>query len=159
MLTTALLVVHVIGVIIWFGGLTFVTIVFFPMMYKTEGSFEKALLFQRVEHRFAGIVRWVVVIVGVTGFMLLSAKFGNNFLAVREGLGTLIMLGAWILYILVLLSERKLFEKLFSDPERINMNRALKVINALHWVLLTISYAAVATGVWFGHVETGVSTQ
>jgi len=88
----------------------------------------------------------------VTGFMLLSAKFGNNFLAVREGLGTLIMLGAWILYILVLLSERKLFEKLFSDPERINMNRALKVINALHWVLLTISYAAVATGVWFGHV-------
>jgi len=49
-----LLIIHVIGVIIWFGGLTFVTTVIFLMVYRLEGSLEKALLFQSVEHRFVG---------------------------------------------------------------------------------------------------------
>ena len=158
MFLTVLLVIHVIGIIIWIGGVTFVTTVVFPMMYKTESSLEKALMFQRVEHRFAGMVRVIIVVVGITGFMLLSAKFGSGFLAAREGLAFLIMLGAWALYVLVLLFERKMFKKLFADPEKINMNRALKMINVMHWVLLIVSYAAVATGVWFGHLPVPVAT-
>jgi uncharacterized membrane protein len=57
MFLTILLIIHVMGVIIWIGGVAFVTTVIFPLMYQTEGSLEKALLFQRVEHRFAGMVR------------------------------------------------------------------------------------------------------
>lgn len=151
MLSTGLLVIHVIGVIIWIGGVSFVTTVIFPMMYRTEGSLEKALLFQRVEHRFAGIVRWLIGIVGVTGFWILSVRFGFAVLFQRRGFGILIMLIAWAFYTGVLLSERKIFGKIFADPERIDMDRALKIINAMHWFLLTISFTAVATGVWFGH--------
>ncbi len=151
MFLAILLIIHVIAVIIWIGGVTFVTTVIFPMMYMTEGSIEKALLFQRVEHRFAGMVKWLIVIVGVTGFWLLYAQYGFAILAERKGLGILIMLFAWTLYATVLLSERKIFSKIFADPEKTDMDRALRLINAMHWALLIVSYAAVAGGVWFGH--------
>jgi uncharacterized membrane protein len=148
---TILLIIHVIGVIIWIGGVTFVTTVIFPMMYKTEGSLEKALLFQRVEHRFSAMVKWLLTIVGLTGFILLSAKYSFALLSTREGFGVLIMLSAWSFYAVILLFERKIFAKIFSAPEKINMNRALKLINGMHWVILSLSFLAVAAGVWFGH--------
>ena len=151
MFLTILLIIHVIGVIIWIGGVTFVTTVIFPMMYKTEGSLEKALLFQRVERRFSGMVKWLLAIVGLTGFILLSAKYSFALLSRREGFGVLIMLSAWSFYALILLFERRIFAKIFADPEKINMNRALKLINGMHWVILSLSFLAVAAGVWFGH--------
>jgi uncharacterized membrane protein len=153
MLLTILLIIHVICVIAWIGGVTFVTTVIFPMMYQTEGSLEKALLFQRVEHRFAAMVKWLIAIVGVTGFWLLSAKYGFAVLAQRRGLGIAIMLFVWTLYATILLLERKIFGRIFADPEKTDMNKALKLINAMHWFLVTISYSAVAGGVWFGHGE------
>jgi uncharacterized membrane protein len=147
---TILLIIHVICVIVWIGGVTFVTTVIFPMMYTTEGSLEKALMFQRVEHRFAGMVKWLIGIVGITGFWLLYEKYGFGILNQARGIGIIIMIFAWALYTTVLLSERKIFGKIFADPEKIDMDQALRLINIMHWFLLTISYAAVAGGVWTG---------
>ncbi len=151
MLLTILLIIHVICVIVWIGGVSFVTTVIFPMMYRTEGSLEKALLFQGVEHRFAGMVKWLIGIVGVTGFGLLHAQYGFEVLTTGRGIGIVIMLFAWALYTTILLSERKIFARIFADPEKIDMNKALRMINAMHWALLTISFAGVAGGIWFGH--------
>jgi uncharacterized membrane protein len=153
MLLTILLIIHVSCVIVWIGGVAFVTTVIFPLMYRTEGSLEKALLFQGVEHRFARMVKWLVAIVGVTGLYLLHARYGFEILATSRGIGIVIMIFAWGLYTTVLFSERKLFGKIFADPEKIDMNRALKLINAMHWFLLTVSFSAVAGGVWFGHTR------
>ena len=151
MLFSALLILHVFCIIIWIGGVTFVTTVVFPMMYRTEGSLEKALLFQGVEHRFAFMVKWILGIVFVTGFWLLSLRLGVKVLAEPKGIGIVIMIFAWALYTTVLLSERKVFARIFADPSKVDMNKALKMINAMHWVLLTASYSAVAAGIWFGH--------
>jgi uncharacterized membrane protein len=151
MFLTVLLIIHVICVIVWIGGVTFVTTVIFPMMYRTEGSLEKALLFQGVEHRFAAIVKWLIAITGATGLWILYQKYGFGILAQPRGAGIVIMLFAWAFYTTILLSERKIFAKIFADPEKIDMNRALKLINVMHWFLLVISYSAVAGGIWFGH--------
>ena len=151
MFLTILLIIHVIGVIIWIGGVAFVTMVIFPMMYRTEGSLEKALLFEGVEHRFSGIVRWLIAIVGATGFYLLSAKYGFSILSSQRGLGIVIMLFVWTFYTAVLLLEKKIFGKIFADPGKIDMDKALTMINTMHWVLLTISFSAVAGGIWFAH--------
>ncbi len=151
MFLTILLIIHVMGVIIWIGGVAFVTTVIFPLMYQIEGSLEKALLFQRVEHRFASMVRWLIATVGITGFWLLYAKYGFGILAQKHGLSVLIMIFAWALYTVILLSERKIFGKIFADPEKIEINNALRIINRMHWAMLVISFSAVAGGVWFGH--------
>ncbi|MDA8423122.1 MAG: hypothetical protein M0Z89_07280 [Nitrospiraceae bacterium] len=151
MFLTILLIIHVICVIVWIGGVTFVTTVIFPMMYRTEGSLEKALLFQGVEHRFSAMVKWLIAIVGITGFWMLYAKYGFAVLAQAHGIGVVIMIFAWALYTTVLLSERKIFARIFADPQKIDMDQALKLINIMHWFLLVVSYSAVAGGVWFGH--------
>jgi len=151
LLLTLLLIIHVICVIVWIGGVTFVTTVIFPMMYRTEGSLEKALLFQGVEHRFAAIVRWLIVIVGATGLYILYAKFGFGILLQARGTGILIMIVVWTLYASILLSERKIFSRLFANPEKVDINKTLKMLNAMHWFLIIISFSAVAAGVWFGH--------
>jgi len=151
MFLTILLIIHIICVIIWIGGVTFVTMVIFPMMYMTEGSLEKALMFQRVEHRFAGMVKWLVAIVGITGLWILYAKYGFGILVQTRGIGVAIMIFTWTLYTTILLSERRIFGRIFADPEKIDMDQALKLINIMHWFLIVISYSAVAGGVWFGH--------
>ncbi len=151
MFLTILLIIHTICVIVWIGGVTFVTTVIFPMMYMSDGSLEKALMFQRVEHRFAGMVKWLIAIVGITGFWILYAKYGFGILAQARGIGIAIMIFAWALYTIVLLSERKIFGRIFADPEKIDMDQALRLINIMHWFLVIISYTAVASGVWFGH--------
>jgi uncharacterized membrane protein len=151
MFLTILLIIHIICVIIWIGGVTFVTTVIFPMMYMTEGSLEKALMFQRVEHRFAGMVKWLVAIVGITGLWMLYAKYGFGILVQTRGIGIATMIFAWTLYTTILLSERKIFGRILADPEKIDMDQALKLINIMHWFLVVISYSAVAGGVWFGH--------
>jgi uncharacterized membrane protein len=148
---TILLIIHVVCVIVWIGGVTFVTVVIFPMMYRTEGSLEKALLFQGVEHRFSAIVKWLIALVGVTGVWLLAEKYGFGVLSTGRGFGIVLMIFAWAFYTGVLLSERKIFGKIFADPAKTDMNRALKLINAMHWFLLVVSYSAVAGGIWFGH--------
>lgn len=153
MLNTLMLVLHVFAVIVWIGGVTFVTTVVFPMMYKTEGSLEKALLFQRIEHRFVKMVRWLIAIVGLTGVHLLQAKHGFGALLRLDGLPYVIMLFAWAVYLGVFLSERKLFARLFADPQKFDVDKALRMINVMHWVLLSLSYAAVAAGVWAGHIQ------
>lgn len=150
MFLAILLILHIICVIVWIGGVTFVTTVIFPVMYMTEGSLEKALMFQRVEHRFSGMVKWLIAIVGITGFWMLSAKYGFGILAQTRGIGIAMMIFAWALYTTVLLSERKIFGRIFADPEKIDMDHALRLINVMHWSLVMISYSAVAGGVWFG---------
>ncbi|HSQ78131.1 MAG TPA: hypothetical protein VLN91_04500, partial [Nitrospirota bacterium] len=95
--------------------------------------------------------KWLIAAVGVTGFWMLSAKYGFTVLQQSRGFGLLLMLFAWTLYTTVLLFEGKIFGKLFADPEKIDMNKALRTINAMHWFLLVISFSAVAGGVWFGH--------
>ncbi len=88
---------------------------------------------------------------GGTGFTLLSAKYGFSILSTQRGLGILIMLFAWTFYTVVILSEKKIFGKIFADPGKIDMDKALTMINVMHWVLLTVSFSAVAAGIWFAH--------
>lgn len=153
MLLTLLLIVHVIGVIIWIGGVAFVTTVIFPMMYGTEGSLEKALLFQGVEHRFSGMVKWLLAAVGGTGLYMLYAVYGFGILLQPRGWAILVMIAAWTLYAMIILAEKKIFGKLFANPEKVDMNKALRTVNLMHWFLLLVSFSAVAAGVWFGHGE------
>ena len=151
MLLTILLIIHVIGVVVWIGGVAFVTMVIFPMMYRTEGSLEKAFLFQGIEHQFSGIVRWLIGTVGATGLYILYAKYGFAILRETQGVGILIMLFAWLIYTTIILFEPIIFGKIFADPEKIDMNKALRMINLMHWFLLLISFSAIAAGIWFSH--------
>jgi uncharacterized membrane protein len=151
MVVPLLTAIHVTVVVLWIGGVAFVTIIIFPLLLKMEDSFEKVLLFQRVENRFAKQARVYAWTAGITGAVLLSLTGQHRTLFTLGGLGATVMLMVWLVYTLVLTFEKKIFAVLFSQPEKLDAAKLFVRLNTFHWVVLGLSLAAVFIGVWTGH--------
>jgi uncharacterized membrane protein len=151
MVVPLLTALHVTIVVLWIGGVAFVTIIIFPLLLKMEDSFEKVLLFQRVENRFAKQARVYAWTAGITGGLLLYLTGQYTALFTLNGLGATVMLMIWLLYTIILTFERKIFALLFSQPEKLDAAKIFVRLNTFHWVVLGLSLAAVFIGVWTGH--------
>ena len=146
-----LVAVHVVTILLWIGGVAFVTLIIFPIIATTGDSLEQVLLFQRVEHRFARHARIYIALSGITGFWLLHLYNMDRILFTRQTIGVSIMLFAWVFYLLVLLFEKRIFAKIFGKPDRFDSAKVFRFLAAFHWVVLGISLLAVFAGVWQGH--------
>ena len=151
MLFPLLIAIHVLGVVVWIGGVAFVTIIVFPMLLKMEGSLEKMLLFQGIEHRFAKIAKVSVAVVGITGAWMLQITGEWKALFSAGGIGPTLMLIVWTFYLLVLLFEARLFKVLFRGEAQQDTSRVFFRLSAFHWVVLGLSLLAIGVGVWAGH--------
>src|SRR5262249_47732368 len=60
--------VHVLGVVLWIGGVAFVTAVLLPAL---RASGEEAM-FEQLENRFAWIARGATLLVGISGYVLVA---------------------------------------------------------------------------------------
>jgi hypothetical protein len=123
----------------------------FPMIMRMEGSFEKVLFFQGVEHRFAWIAKLCVLIVGLTGAWLLYLTGEWNLLFKSSGIGPTIMLVVWLFYVLILLFEAKLFNVIFPKEAEQDTGKIFFRLTVFHWVVLCLSLLAVGVGVLTGH--------
>jgi uncharacterized membrane protein len=151
MLIPLLIAIHVLGVIIWIGGVAFVTMIVFPMIMRTEGSLEQVLFFQGIEHRFAKIAKLCVLVVGLTGVLLLYLMGMWSLLFTRYGIAPTLMLLVWTFYVLVLLFEAKLFKVIFRGEVQQDMAKIFFRLSVFHWVVLGLSLLAVVVGVLAGH--------
>lgn len=151
MLIPLLIAIHVLGVVIWIGGVAFVTIIIFPMIIRMESSLEKMLFFQGIEHRFARIAKLCVIVVGITGAWLLHLTDEWRILFKLSGIGPTIMLIVWTLYVLILLFEAKLFKALFKGQPQQDTSKVFVALSIFHWIVLSLSLLAIAVGVWAAH--------
>ena len=151
MLLPFLTAIHVLGVVVWIGGVAFVTIIVFPMLLRMEGSLEKMLLFQGIEHRFAKIAKVSVAVVGITGAWMLQITGEWRTLFSAGGIGPTLMLIVWTFYLLVLLFEARLFKVLFRGEAQQDTSRVFFRLSVFHWVVLGLSLLAIGVGVWAGH--------
>lgn len=139
------LTLHIMSVVVWIGGVTFVTLVTFPMILRMEKSLEMVMMFQGTEHRFVKIAKAMVILAGLSGFYLLYEK----------GLSTavIIMIVIWAGYALLIFGlEKKLFAKLFGRPEdQTDTKKVFKILQIFHWVVLALSFLAIAAGVYEAH--------
>ncbi|HEB02422.1 MAG TPA: hypothetical protein ENI12_04235 [Nitrospirae bacterium] len=143
--------IHVVSILMWIGGVGFVTVVVFPMLMRMDDTLEMVLMFHRLENRFAGHARVYLVIVGITGFMLLWLQGRFSGLFSMNNFGILVMMFAWFFYLFVLTFEKKIFAKVFGKPEEMDGKKVFRFLTGFHWVVLGVSLLAVAAGVWQGH--------
>jgi uncharacterized membrane protein len=61
---------HVLGVVIWIGGVAMVTTVALPAVRRGDIGADRLRAFQAIEHRFVWQARMAVIIVGLTGFYM-----------------------------------------------------------------------------------------
>ncbi|MEN8263316.1 MAG: hypothetical protein ABFR82_07630 [Nitrospirota bacterium] len=145
MLYVIALVIHVLSIVVWIGGVSFVTLVTFPMILRMEKSLEMVMVFQGVEHRFGKIAKVMVILAGLSGLYLIFEKGLSP--------GVWIMIVLWVVYASLLFGlEKMIFKKLFSRPgEQADMKTVFNMLQVFHWVVLALSFMAVAAGIYAAH--------
>jgi uncharacterized membrane protein len=156
MLYSLMHIIHVLGVILWIGGLAFITIIVFPTLLKTTDPLQKVLQFQRIEHRFAPQARLYNLVVGISGFTMMFGMGWHHILFTPQGLPLMFMLIVWVFWAVMLfglepLVIKKMLDKMASSGEEMDIDGVFRKMNRLHWVMLVISLAASAAGAVLVH--------
>jgi uncharacterized membrane protein len=61
---------HVLAIVVWFGGIAFVTLVVLPQARSLPPD-QRLALFEQFERPFGHIARWAVLVAGASGFWML----------------------------------------------------------------------------------------
>jgi hypothetical protein len=65
--------IHVLVITFWIGGIFFVTFILHPAIIAYAPPGERLKLFKAMHHPFGTLMRWSIVLVGVTGLYLIYA--------------------------------------------------------------------------------------
>ncbi|MDP2690657.1 MAG: hypothetical protein Q8P48_11175 [Deltaproteobacteria bacterium] len=149
-------IVHLLTVILWIGGLAFVTIIVLPMAIKTPDALQKVLMFQRVEHRFAGLARIYNLITGATGFIMMFMMGWHRLLFTRAGIPLTVMTVIWVFWFVMLwglepLVIKKMLANMMKEGGKMDIDTIFARMNRLHWGMVFISLVAAAAGALVAH--------
>ena len=131
---------HVLAVVLWIGGVVFVTTVLLPAVRDLHAPTERVVFFETVERRFGHQARVTTVLAGFSGFyMVIRLDLWDRFLSV-EYWWMHAMVAVWLLFTLVLFVAEPLFlhrwlrVRANSRPES-----TFALVERLHWILLALS--------------------
>ena len=159
-------VLHVLGVVVWIGGVAFVTTVLLPAARRTRSPEERTAFFDSVERRFASQARLSTLVTGASGLYLVHALDAWQRFAHLEYWWMHAMVAIWALFTLMLfviepLAHRKSSTRSATRPAPAtagsiearsgDSERGFAHIVRLHWVLLTVSLLTIAGAVAGSH--------
>ncbi len=145
-------IVHVVGVVLWIGGVAFVTTVLLGSLRRNHGGEERLLLFERLEGRFAFQARIVTLATGLSGFYMLHLLNGWERYHQPQFWWLHLMTLIWVIFTVVLfLLEPLVLHRWFQEQARRDSERTFRRIHRMHRILLTLSLLAVAGAVGGSH--------
>lgn len=143
---------HILGVVLWIGGVGFVTTVLLPSVRRMKYPEERVAFFEAIEGRFAWQARATTLLVGASGFYLVELwdlwlRFASAGYWWMHA-----MLLVWVVFSVMLFIAEPLFlHRWFIAAARQRPEATFRRIERLHWVLLTISLVTVAGAVAGSH--------
>ena len=142
---------HVLAVVFWIGGVAFVTLVLLPA-FRAMDPAARIALFERLERRFGGQAKISVLVAGLSGFFMTHELAAwDRFLDVRswwmDAFAVIWLLFAFVLYV----AEPLFLHEWFRRAAERNPERSFRLLQALHYVLLTASLLTVAAAVLGSH--------
>jgi uncharacterized membrane protein len=141
-------VVHVLGVVLWIGGVAFVTTVLLPGMKKVATPAERVIMFERMESRFAWQARLTTLLTGASGFYMLYILDAWERFSDPSYWWLHAMSAMWLIFTMMpVVLEPLVLHKLLERRARANPEGTLAMIQRLHWVLLSTSLITVAGAV------------
>lgn len=141
-----LIYLHVFSVVIWIGGVAFVTMIIFPVLTRMEDSMAKITFFMGFEKRFQLLAKILVLVAGATGVGLFLYRGGFGRLTSEE----IFLLGykffIWLFYFVLLFgAEKRLMATLVSP--KMSPEKTFKRLSFFHWVVLILSLIAIGAGI------------
>jgi uncharacterized membrane protein len=143
---------HVLGVVLWIGGVGFVTTVLLPAVRRMKSPDERVAFFEAVERRFAWQARGTTLLVGATGFYLVFVMDLWDRFNQLEYWWLHAMVFVWAVFSLMLFIAEPLFlHRWFIARSTRKPAETFRLIQRLHWILLTISLVTVLGAVMGSH--------
>jgi len=131
---------HVLGVVIWIGGVCMATTVVLPAVRRGGLGLDRLRAFHAIEHRFVWQARGAVLLVGLTGlYMTAKLDLWDRF---RDAAFWWMhaMVIVWLLFAFVLfVGEPLVLRRLFPAWAAREPDRAFAWLHRVHVVLLTLS--------------------
>ena len=128
---------HVLFVVLWIGGVAFVTTVFLPAVRDLRAPAERVVL---AERRFANQARVTTALTGLSGlYMVVRLDLWDRFLSV-EYWWMHAMVAVWLLFTQMLFVAEPLFlDRWLLARAKARPEATFKLIERLHWILLALS--------------------
>ena len=144
--------VHVLGVILWIGGVAFVTLVLLPAVKRLKEPSERVAFFEAVERRFAWQARVTTLLVGLSGFHMIHAWDLWSRFTMPSFWWMHAMSLVWVIFTAMLFVAEPLFlHRWFLVRASRRPEATFAFIQRLHWVLLILSLIAVTGAVIGSH--------
>ncbi|MDO8436743.1 MAG: hypothetical protein Q7S69_01055 [Nitrosomonadaceae bacterium] len=138
-------VLHVLGVVLWIGGVAMVTTVLLPAVAQMKSAAERVEFFERIERRFATQARFTTLLTGLSGFYMVHLLDAWGRFAELRFWWMHAMVLVWLMFTLMLfvleplVLQRQLKQRAQHHPEK-----TFALIQRMHWVLLSLSLITVA---------------
>ncbi|HEX6957122.1 MAG TPA: hypothetical protein VF194_03985 [Ferrovibrio sp.] len=140
---------HVLSIVIWIGGVAFVTLIGLPLARRQPTMAQKRALFEAIEGPFSRIARWAVALAGLSGlWMLRNGALWYRFS--EPGFWWMhAMVGLWLLFAVMLY----IVEPFFLHRRRHDANTAPDFTRMfrLHILLLGAALVTIAGAVIGSH--------
>ena len=145
-------VLHVLGVVLWIGGVAMVTTVLLPATKRMRTPAERVMFFETVERGFALQARITTLVTGLSGLYLVYKLDLWQRFAHIEFWWMHAMVLVWALFTLVLFVLEPLFlHRRFIERARRDPHATFALVTRMHWILLILSLIAVAGAVAGSH--------
>ena len=145
-------VLHVVGVVLWIGGVAMVTTVILPAVKRLASADDRIALFESIEHRFAWQARVTTLVTGLSGFYMIHRLNAWERFTLPSFWWMHAMVLVWVLFTLMLfVLEPLVLRRLFLRQAAINPQRVFAVMQFMHWVLLMLSLVTIAGAVAGSH--------
>jgi len=136
---------HLVMVVLWIGGVGMVTTVLLPGIRRAFPPEERFRAFHTIEARFARQSRWTTALAGLSGFYM-TWRIGawDRFTSAAFWWMHAMVL-TWLVFTAMLfIAEPFFLNRLLERRAARDPAAAYRLVERLHWALLTISLIAVA---------------
>lgn len=143
---------HVLAVVVWIGGVAFVTTVLIPSLKRTESPKDRLQLFERLEGRFSTQAKITTAITGLSGVYLLHfMNAWERYLHIQFWWMHL-MTFIWIVFSVILFILEPLFlHRFFHALAQKDGEKAFSWLLRMHQILLALSLLAIFGAVAGSH--------
>lgn len=143
---------HVFGVVLWIGGVGFVTTVLLPAVRRMKSPEERVAFFEAIEGRFAWQARGTTLLVGASGLYLTHVwDLWDRFASLSYWWMHAMVL-VWAVFTLMLFVAEPLFlHRWFLRAAKDRPAATFRLIERLHWGLLAIGLVTLLGAVAGSH--------
>jgi uncharacterized membrane protein len=134
---------HVVGVVLWIGGVAFIALVLLPTLRSLPDPENNFKIFAAVEGRFKRLAKVITMITGLSGFFMLYWMDAWHRYQELSFWWVHLMTFIWVFFTLVLfvvepiLIKRNIHEKAMRDPAA-----TLRFVNRILRVVVTLGIIA-----------------